>query len=88
MGYLTHLGSPTYMQTALKNYLQERHHVKRCRKGKNNVELFDLWKKAAVMKQIQISSCAKDRKILLEDSNSIIFKMEMSNLWNGKYVDL
>ena len=40
------------------------------------------------MKQIKISSCAKDRKILLEDSNSIIFKMEMSNLWNGKYVDL
>ena len=31
-------------------------------KEQNNAELFDLWKKAAVMKQIKIASCAKDRK--------------------------
>ena len=31
-------------------------------KEQNNAELFDLWKKAAVMKQIKTASCAKDRK--------------------------
>ena len=31
-------------------------------KEQNNAELFDLWKKAAVMKQIKTASYAKDRK--------------------------
>ena len=47
----------------MKNFLWERGiQLSDGGKGKKKVELFDLCKKAAVMKQIQLAASARDRK--------------------------
>ena len=54
--------SPTCKQALKKLFVREASREEMAAKEQNNAELFDLWKKAAGMKQIKIASCAKDCK--------------------------